>query len=145
MNTVQNILTAVSRSSPSVRICPLSPSRPMAWAMPQGRSAGSVLSRMSQALRRWSGRPLLEGLYRTMERSAFAAQSRRFTMVSHAVRRSLRLMTAKSWVSGAPSRALPLEAAVIPGMTEISGSGFSPRISGADGRPSDRCGLTVCY
>ena len=64
-----------------------------------------------------------------MVRSAAAAQSSRFSMVSHGVSRSLRLMTAKSWVSGAPSTAPPLHAAVSPGTTWISGSRDSPRSS----------------
>ena len=43
---------------------------------------------------------------------------------SNGVSRSLRLMTAKSWISGAPSTAAPLIAAVMPGITSISMGGY---------------------
>lgn len=42
------------------------------------------------------------------------------------VRRSLREIAAKSWVSGAPRSAAPLQAAVKPGMTSTSGAEHSP-------------------
>ena len=48
-------------------------------------------------------------------------------MVSQGVKRSLKLITAKSCISGAPRTAPPERAAVIPGITSISTSGcFSP-------------------
>ena len=62
---------------------------------------------------------LLLGLYNTMTKSALAAASRRFSISSQGVSRSLRLMAAKSWVSGAPNRAAPALRAGIPGTTSI--------------------------
>ena len=49
-----------------------------------------------------------------------AAHRSLFWIVSRGVSRSLRLITAKSFVRGAPSSAAPLLAAVTPGMTCIS-------------------------
>ena len=57
-----------------------------------------------------------------MQKSAEAAASSRRSMVSQGVSRSDRLMTAKSWVSGAPSTAPPLSAAVTPGTTSMVSS-----------------------
>ena len=48
-----------------------------------------------------------------MERSASAAASSLFSIFSQLVSRSLKEITAKSWVRGAPRRAAPLQAAVI--------------------------------
>ena len=43
-----------------------------------------------------------------------AAQASRFSIISHGVSRSEREITQKSWASGAPSTAAPLNAAVRP-------------------------------
>ena len=58
-----------------------------------------------------------------------AAARSRFSMVSQGVRRSLRLMTAKSCISGAPRTAAPEEAAVTPGTISTETSGYSRPIS----------------
>ena len=57
--------------------------------------------------------------------SHFAAAASRFSIFSQGVSRSLREMTAKSWVSGAPSTAAPPQAAVMPGTTSMSMGGYS--------------------
>ena len=49
----------------------------------------------------------------------------RFSIFSQGVKRSLREITAKSWVSGAPSTAAPPQAAVMPGTTSISMGGYA--------------------
>ena len=72
---------------------------------------------------------MLAGLYSATAKSPRAAHSSRFSMVSQGVSRSLRLMTQKSWVSGAPSRAPPEMAAVRPPTTSTPTVVSSPRSS----------------
>ena len=58
-----------------------------------------------------------------MQKSALDAQSRRFSIFSHGVSKSLKEIRQKSLMSGAPSTAAPEQAAVMPGTTSISSSG----------------------
>lgn len=59
-----------------------------------------------------------------MTKSAIPAACRRFSIVSHGVRRSLMLITAKSCIKGAPSTAAPRMPAVIPGTTQSGWKGI---------------------
>ena len=122
MKTVVNISARKSRSCSRVSRAWSVPSRPMFRTQPQ-RVAGSLSSsKMSQARRRCSVRFFEPGLYRTREKSPWAAHRRRFSMVSQGVSRSEREITQKSCMSGAPSTAAPESAAVTPGTTSISTS-----------------------
>ena len=63
----------------------------------------------------------------TITKSAEAAASSRFSINSQGVRRSLRLIEAKSCISGAPSLAAHAESAGMPGMISIFTDGRGER------------------
>ena len=54
-----------------------------------------------------------------IQKSPLAALLNLFSMISHGVKRSLKLITQKSWERGAPKTAPPLSAAVTPEITSM--------------------------
>jgi len=109
----------------SVVIFAVCPSRPACLTIPMGVSGFMYFIMISYALVRGSMRSWLLGLYSTMDMSAWEANSSLFSIFSSGVKRSLRLITAKSLINGAPRSAEAAEAAVIPGRISIGMPVFS--------------------
>ncbi|OPX64746.1 MAG: hypothetical protein A4E33_00716 [Methanoregula sp. PtaB.Bin085] len=97
-----------------------SSSRRAFCTMATGAVPGRYFRAWSTAMAKLCGRPLLRGLYRTTGMPAEKNASSRFSIISSGVRRSERLITAKSPERGEPARDAAALAAVTPGMISTS-------------------------